>query len=198
MYILRMLIRERLKSDRKLQKEKSFDGRRRRFIIKPRLQFRIAFIVLLSMALVLLVSFTGFYFFAVEELVKFNHPRIPMILERVNYALLVSFVISAGAVTLAVIYLTHKIAGPLYRFEKSMEAVGRGDLTHVVKIRKGDELKDLEVAMNEMIKNLRDKIIAGEKLLTAPYVETEVLPPGSDIGWITDGKKTCPEVTEGK
>ncbi|PKK86432.1 MAG: hypothetical protein CVT48_01135 [Thermoplasmata archaeon HGW-Thermoplasmata-1] len=167
--------------------------RRRQYLVKPRLQFRIAFIVLLSMVLVLMVSFTGFYFFAVEELVKFNHPRIPLILERVNYALLGSFGISAVAVTLAVIYLTHKIAGPLYRFEKSMGAVGRGDLTHVVKIRRGDELKDLEAAMNGMIKNLRDKVIAGEKLLTAPYVETEVLPPGSDIGQITDGKPSKKE-----
>jgi len=153
--------------------------RRRQYLIKPRLQFRIAFIVLISMVMVLMVSFAGFYFFAVEELVKFNHPRIPLIIERVNYALLVSFCISAAAVTLAVIYLTHKIAGPLYRFEKSMEVVGQGDLTHVVRTRRGDELKDLEVSFNEMIKNLRQRVIAGEKFLTVPHVhEVEVLPPG--------------------
>jgi methyl-accepting chemotaxis protein len=192
---MQFLLRESLKTGGKPEKQRPPDRRNRRFIVKPRLQFRIAFIVLLSMTMVLLVSFAGFYFFAVEELMKFNHPRIPLILERVNYALLASFVISAGAVTLAVIYLTHKIAGPLYRFEKSMEAVGRGDLTHVVKTRKGDELKDLEISFNDMIKNLRRKVEAGEKLLTAPYVETEVLPPGHETGWITDGKA---EVTDGK
>ncbi|MDI6756682.1 MAG: methyl-accepting chemotaxis protein [Endomicrobiia bacterium] len=132
------------------------------------------------------VPFGVFYFFAVEELVKFNHPRIQMLLGRVNYALLAGFAVSCATVALAALYLTHKIAGPLYRFQKSMEAVGRGDLTHTVKIRKGDELKDIEISFNEMIKNLREKILAGEKLLAEPISETEA--PRLKRGEVADGK----------
>jgi len=184
MLIMRLFLRKSLNSPPQTEQEKMFRDRRRRFIVKPRLQFKIAFITLLSITLAVVISFGVFYFFAVEELVQFNHPRVPIILERLRYALLASFGISSAAVVLAVIYLTHKIAGPLYRFEKSMEAVGRGDLTHVVKTRKGDELKDLEEAFNEMIISLREKVINGEILITANKDSA----PRCRCGKISNGK----------
>ena len=54
---------------------------------------------------------------------------------------------------------SHKIAGPLYRLEKTAEAVGRGDLNLHVRLREGDELKRLAQSMDEMVQDLRARAI---------------------------------------
>ena len=42
-----------------------------------------------------------------------------------------------AAVAFIALLLSNKMAGPLYRFERSMETVSGGDLTHRVRLRKG-------------------------------------------------------------
>ena len=56
------------------------------------------------------------------------------------------------------IYLTHKIAGPLYRFRKSFEAVKEGDLKTRIHLRKHDEGISVANAFNEMMKDLDTSI----------------------------------------
>jgi methyl-accepting chemotaxis protein len=52
----------------------------------------------------------------------------------------------------------HAVAGPLYRIEKDLADIGKGDLRKDTEIRKGDELKDLADSINLMIAGLRDRI----------------------------------------
>lgn len=52
------------------------------------------------------------------------------------------------------IYLTHKIAGPLYRFTKSFEALTNRDLTLRIRLRKWDEAKHVAQRFNEMMAHL--------------------------------------------
>lgn len=53
------------------------------------------------------------------------------------------------------IFITHKIAGPLYRLKKTLSQVTNGDLNIVVKLRKWDDLKDLAEHVNILIEELR-------------------------------------------
>lgn len=53
------------------------------------------------------------------------------------------------------IFITHKIAGPLYRVKKSLAEVTQGNLNVVVKLRKFDDLKDLADHVNHLIEELR-------------------------------------------
>lgn len=53
------------------------------------------------------------------------------------------------------IFITHKIAGPLYRVKKSLSEVTKGNLNVVVKLRKFDDLKDLADHVNLLIEELR-------------------------------------------
>lgn len=50
---------------------------------------------------------------------------------------------------IGLIFISHKIAGPLYRFEKSLREISGGDLTHRVKLRKKDQLSDLTDTLND-------------------------------------------------
>jgi len=46
--------------------------------------------------------------------------------------------------------VSHRMAGPVFKFEKSCSTVGEGDLTHRVYLRKGDQLTDLQDQFNNM------------------------------------------------
>lgn len=52
------------------------------------------------------------------------------------------------------IYLTHRVAGPLYRFQKSTAELAEGNLALRIKLRRGDELHDLADLANRAVANL--------------------------------------------
>ena len=58
------------------------------------------------------------------------------------------------------IFISHKVAGPLYRLKKSLSQVAQGDLNVVVKLRKWDDLKDLAEHVNVLIEELRTFVTA--------------------------------------
>lgn len=58
------------------------------------------------------------------------------------------------------IFISHKIAGPLFRLKRSVDQVTQGDLTVVIKLRKWDDLKDLADHINLLIEELRTFVIA--------------------------------------
>jgi len=67
-------------------------------------------------------------------------------------------VMLAIAVMLLAVFLSHKIAGPLYRFQKEMKNLENGDFTTEFRIRKMDQLQDLAENFNQMIKKTREEL----------------------------------------
>ncbi|MFH1282108.1 MAG: hypothetical protein ABII27_00405 [bacterium] len=66
--------------------------------------------------------------------------------------LLLIILVSFGAgLALYSIYVSHKVAGPMYRFEQVLSALCEGDLTVRSNIRKDDELKDFQEVINNTI-----------------------------------------------
>jgi methyl-accepting chemotaxis protein len=77
-----------------------------------------------------------------------------------KYALLIKLTIYLGGVFFLALIVSHKVAGPVYRFEKSAEQVTQGDLTSRVFLRQGDELLELRDGFNAMVDGLRNKVSA--------------------------------------
>lgn len=67
------------------------------------------------------------------------------------------FLIGAGISTIS-LFLSHRIAGPLYRFEKSIEEIMKGNLAFRIKLRKKDEAKEVADMINRMIEDLSTRI----------------------------------------
>ena len=61
-----------------------------------------------------------------------------------------------GAVS---IFVSHKVAGPLFRIKKCLDNVTQGDLDVVIKLRKWDDLKDLAEHINMLIAEIRTFVI---------------------------------------
>src|SRR3989475_7960398 len=52
------------------------------------------------------------------------------------------------------IYLTHRLAGPLFRIEQTARELIRGNLALRIRLRKGDELHELAGLLNEVLDTL--------------------------------------------
>lgn len=61
------------------------------------------------------------------------------------------------------IFITHKLAGPVFVFERMTRNIAAGDLTVRAKLRKGDDLRDLEKNFNQMADNLESLLIKLEE-----------------------------------
>ncbi len=56
-----------------------------------------------------------------------------------------------------VLRLTHRFAGPIFRFRKAMSDLGNGDHVDPIRFREGDFWPDLETSFNAILKRLDDK-----------------------------------------
>lgn len=72
--------------------------------------------------------------------------------------------ITLGLITLAsifvVLFISHKLAGPLFRFEKELKEIGEGDLTKRIRLRKEDQLAEMAESLNEMSARLHEKVLS--------------------------------------
>jgi methyl-accepting chemotaxis protein len=61
------------------------------------------------------------------------------------------FIVAAGlSVVVLSMFLTHRFAGPMFRFEKSVEEMMRGNFNFQIRLRKKDEGKELAKMINEL------------------------------------------------
>lgn len=92
--------------------------------------------------------------------------------------------VSITILTIISIYITHKMAGPLYRFEKSLRNAADGDLSARIRLRKKDDLKEFANIINQLLGNI-DK-----KLKEIKKKEVEI---GVDLPLIIKGLDSTPE-----
>ncbi len=67
---------------------------------------------------------------------------------------LVAIFLIGIATAIVVMYHSHRIAGPLFKVERSAREIGAGDLTVKVKLRSTDEMAKLADCFNEMTENI--------------------------------------------
>jgi methyl-accepting chemotaxis protein len=68
-------------------------------------------------------------------------------------------VVGIGIIGLAVfVLLSHRIAGPLFRFEQALKQIEEGDLTLNMHLRKNDQLYEFKEGLNKLIDALNQRI----------------------------------------
>jgi len=71
--------------------------------------------------------------------------------------IIVTILVSIATI-LVTLFVSHKIAGPLYRFKKVMQALAEGDFSSDFRIRHLDQLQDVADAFNNMINKIRQEL----------------------------------------
>ena len=139
--------------------------KRRRLFIKKEFQFRFMLYFCLLILIGGIMSTGLILFFSKGNLTSLfsNSPLVAtdtafFILPAVLYTNLVTIVITSLSIIAVTLFVSRKIAGPLFRLEKDITVIAEGDLTHTVRLRKGDQLRELSAAINRMTARLNEKI----------------------------------------
>jgi methyl-accepting chemotaxis protein len=81
---------------------------------------------------------------------------LPLLLQTVFVELVI---VSLAAIVMTLL-VSHKIAGPLYRFKVMLGKLGDGDFSSSMKLREGDQLQQVAIAYNEAVEKINIKIKA--------------------------------------
>jgi len=88
------------------------------------------------------------------------------VLHKVNKNLLPWILILLSLTSAAGIFLSHRIAGPIYNVEKSLDEIRRGNLAKRIYLRWSDEFKSLANLANESVAKLDKSISECKELVT--------------------------------
>lgn len=124
---------------------------RKTILIKKRLQYHYMALIFFSVLLAFLVVGLD-VLWTVSKVVN-DHPMMQPLLDELShmaplFALKIAMYMVMVLIVSAVI--SHRMAGPIFKFENSCAKVADGDLTHRVYLRKGDQLTDLQDQFNNM------------------------------------------------
>jgi len=137
---------------------------RKTILIKKHLQYRYMALIFASVLLAFIVVGLD-VLWTVSKVVN-EHPMMQPMLEEMA-AMAPLFGIKIGMYLLIVlivsVVVSHRMAGPVFKFEKSCAVVAEGDLTHRVYLRKGDQLMDLQDQFNNMAASMHAAAKAYEK-----------------------------------
>ncbi|HOW28720.1 MAG TPA: HAMP domain-containing protein [Elusimicrobiota bacterium] len=139
--------------------------KRSTLIIKRKLQYKYIVLVMCSVLLAIgLISWDIYYTFGSDMVHDLMDPGLYDLFLEVNQILMAKLLIYLVVVAVVALFVSHKLAGPIFRFERSARIVSGGDLTYRVHLRKGDELMDLQDEFNNMMDSLHAKVSKDRQL----------------------------------
>lgn len=130
------------------------NNRRRKYIINPRLQIPwVIWIFLLALAIIAcFIVAIALYIIPREN----QETLDPMIWDISPLIVIVILWILLTVLAWIVILMSHKFAGPIYRFQSVVKAITNGNFDlPPINLRKRDEFKDVAEDFNKMIEVLR-------------------------------------------
>lgn len=143
---------------------------RKQLLVNPDLQLRvILYAVVITVMTSAIIYFANMYMyyelvFEMEKNGFSDGSPVMSSLELVKSKLAIITILSTGFVSIitviAALFLSHKIAGPIYKLKKLFDQIAQdGMLTESVKseisFRKGDFFEDVGVSFNEMIRKIK-------------------------------------------
>jgi len=132
-------------------------NRRRRYFIKSGLQTRYLKLIILAIALptflfAVCLYYLIFYLMAeqlgIPESIAYN---ITPVLTKINFILLLGLPIIVIVLLWWGIFISHRIAGPVYRLEKELDKISKGNFSLRIKFRKKDELSSVAEGINKVL-----------------------------------------------
>ena len=85
------------------------------------------------------------------------------ILPSVMLTTLITTLIIGVVVLMLTLLISHRIAGPMFRFEQDLKQIANGDLQKKIHIRDGDQFAGMVHNLNEMVESFNGKLLAVQK-----------------------------------
>ncbi|OGF50346.1 MAG: hypothetical protein A2044_01020, partial [Candidatus Firestonebacteria bacterium GWA2_43_8] len=155
--------------------------KRQQIYINTDLQIKMS-IFLIIIVTIEVILFGGIFYYALSMSQKVTDN-----IYRFYVLLLCSFV---GMTLLNIflgVFLSHKIAGPIYAFEMRIKNITNGDVSNFVDLRQGDMLRDFETSFNEMMHAIRKAVAEDRKTLDSVHKKISEL--NNKLDKISAGKE---------
>jgi len=140
--------------------------KRTHYFIKKEFQFKFILRFCLIILAGVVISTSLVFLFSQGTLTSsFHQSRLVIkntavaILPAVIYTNLITLGLISMAAIVVTLFVSHKIAGPLFRFEKEIKEIGQGDLTKKMGLRKKDQITDMADSLNKMTASLHEKVL---------------------------------------
>lgn len=139
--------------------------RRKNYFIKK--EFQTKFILKFCMLVILtalISAFVIYYFSSRSVTTIFENSRLTIkpstefIMPGLILSSLISVILVGMATVVVVLFVSHSIAGPLYKLENSLERIANGDVSFDIQFRKKDEMKRLAQVFNVASQSLNSLI----------------------------------------
>ena len=147
------------------------DGKRQRkyYFIEPELQFW--FIIVL----IIVVSVEGIFVgYGISRLLsissQWHNPGMPMSFFKTIVLVLV-FIIGINFIIGT--YLSHKVAGPIFRLKSELLQIQEGELSNIVQLRPGDLLQDTLDKFNETVQVLNKLVNQDRDLVKSSLAQID-------------------------
>lgn len=126
--------------------------RRRIIVIKRALQMKFVALVAASVLVTAAVVALDVYYVAGKLLIRqFGGEALGPIVKDASLLLAAHMAVFACAAAVIAVFMSHQLAGPVFRLEQIAEAVAAGDLSVRAKFREGDEFFETAEHINKML-----------------------------------------------
>jgi methyl-accepting chemotaxis protein len=144
--------------------------RRKQYIIKKGLQFRyigLVFGLALIASLVTgwTVFATGWHFLGEKLASVYPQGRLVYVLRATNLALIRNLLLISPLIFILGLLFSHRIAGPVYRIDKTLDDISKGNLGLKIRLREGDELVDLADTINNLTESFNKTVITDKDIV---------------------------------
>jgi len=137
--------------------------KRKRFVVYKKLQYKyailtIALLVLYTVLLLTAIFAPSIAIFMSEEIsiaARAEAANALLLLNRYMWPGIAAIILLFGVLSL---FVTHRIAGPLYVMERMINQITSGQLTARIRMRKSDDLNEFEQSMNHMAEHLESSM----------------------------------------
>lgn len=141
---------------------------RRQYISHKKFQFRLVGTLLIVVLIATLVTTIINHYFLLSSIVDFTmeYSRGPTGMELLMASVRpLAIILPVVFVVLAimVVFISHRIAGPLYRLKQYMEKIENGDYSVTLKFRQNDAIHDVAESFNRMVAGIRHKFDKKDK-----------------------------------
>jgi methyl-accepting chemotaxis protein len=142
---------------------------RRTYIIKPALQIKFLLYGLTGVVLAMRCAYAVLHISVVrsEDLSQLSQGELHSIQSAMRTALLWLFVLLALSLSVVGVVLFHRVIGPLYAVEKVLRMIADGDLTVYMPLRRGDELREVADAVEQMVGGIRRRVLRDKEHVLA-------------------------------
>lgn len=138
---------------------------RKQFIVKPKIQLKYLLITVLAIVATGIAVYFALWSSLVNAagLEQFTAGEWKALERAYQTSFLWVIVILMVGFGLESLVVFHRIIGPVFKFEGLFKTLAKGDLTMIFKLRKHDELHDMEKGVREMIEAYKQAVSEDRK-----------------------------------